>query len=84
MLRFFGDDDIATRLNSRWAAQAGGVRHSDINATRWAELEAEVLKVARVRSPMAVYDWCSTRSQRARKTAALRGLQTGLRSEPSI
>ena len=60
VLRFFGDDDIATRLDSRWAAQASGLRSSDINATRWAELEAEVSKVARVRSPTGVCDWCPT------------------------
>ena len=84
VLCFFGDDDVATRLDARWAAQASGARSSDINATRWAELEAEVSKVARVRSPTAVYVRRFTCSQTAHKSAALQGLQTGLMFEPAI
>ena len=47
VLRYFGDDEIAHRLHSRWTGQSTRDVDGMTNVQRWEELEAEVAKVSR-------------------------------------
>ena len=47
ILKFFGDDEIAPKLDGMWASSS---RHhaEDINIARWEELQLEVAKISKV------------------------------------
>lgn len=47
ILRFFGDEEFVQRLNQKWTHQTQELG-SNINVTRWNEIEIEVAKLNRV------------------------------------
>lgn len=47
ILKFFGDDEIAPKLDSMWASQTSGNR-GEVNQSRWEDLQQEVAKVSKV------------------------------------
>ena len=48
VLKFFGEDEIALKLDSMWASQSRSFSNI-VNAQRWEELQQEVAKVYKVR-----------------------------------
>ena len=54
VLKFFGDDEIAPKLDGMWAS-TGRQPAEDMNIVRWRELQQEVAKIAKVNSGAASF-----------------------------
>ena len=55
ILRFFGDEEFVHRLSQRWSQQTAELG-SNINITRWNEIEIEIAKLAKVSSILDLLD----------------------------